>query len=77
MSTAVENLKNWFDKLVEGQQEEVINFLYEGKILLRKNNYLGPYPGFVTRGLHCGPAPLASSVGPSAGKICPACGRSL
>lgn len=75
MSTAVDTLKDWFEKLDRTQQEEILDFLYGGKILLRKDKYLGPYPGFVTKGLHCGPAPLASSLTQNAPRVCPTCGR--
>ncbi len=78
MGTAVDSLKDWFEiKLDSAQQEEVLNFLYGGKILLQKGEYIGPYPNLVTKGLHCGPAPLASSLGQYAPRICPACGRPL
>ena len=77
MSTVVDNLKNWFDQLNSSQQEEVLNFLYGGKVLLQRGNYIGPYPGLVTKGLHCGPAPLASSLSQNAPRVCPTCGRPI
>lgn len=78
MSTAVESLKDWFDnKLNREQQEEVLKFLYDSKVLLRKDQYFGPDPGFFTKGLHCGPAPLASSLNQSTARVCPTCRRPL
>lgn len=70
MDSAVEVLKTWFKRLSDTEQQEVLKFLYGGKALLRKGQYVGPYPSLVTEGLHCGPAPQS-------GGTCPTCGRPL
>lgn len=77
MSNAVDNLQEWFDGLSRSQQEEVINFLYGGKAILREGQYFGPYPGLTVKGLHCGPAPLAATVSHNVPQICPTCRRPL
>jgi hypothetical protein len=70
MSNSVDILKNWFDELPATQKEEILEFLYAGKILLHNQNYIGPNPNLVTKGLHLGPAPLAST-----SRVCQTCGR--
>lgn len=75
MSTAVDNIKEWFDRLNRDQQEDVLKFLYDGRVLLRKDQYFGPHPGLVIKGLHCGPAPLASSLSQGTKPVCPTCGK--
>ena len=77
MSNAVNVLKEWFDNLTREQQEEVLEFLYEGKVLFKEGRYCGPYPGLVTKGLHCGPAPLSMTSSSSSRRVCPTCGRPL
>lgn len=66
---APENLKDWFDKLSRPEQQEVVKFLYGGKILMTEGMYMGPRPGLVQRGLYCGPAPSSSQ------SVCPTCGK--
>lgn len=70
--TATQQLQQWFDSLPRGQQEEVVNFLYGGRMLLKEGRYLGPPPGVVVKGLHCGPAPASTG---ASGSFCPRCGR--
>lgn len=69
MADAVTGLKEWFNKLSDLEKRNVVEFLYEGKVMLREGTYVGPRPSQVTRGLHVGPAP-SSSV-----NVCSACGR--
>ena len=54
MSDTVSGLKMWFENLSRDQQVEVLEFLYGGKVLLRKGLYCGPKPGLVDDGFHCG-----------------------
>jgi hypothetical protein len=69
MSTPAEALTKWFDDLSPSEQQEVVRFLYGGKMLMEKGLYAGPYPGTVNRGLHCGPVPSSSA------NVCPTCGK--
>jgi hypothetical protein len=73
---ALDQLKRWFDSLPRDQQEEVVRFLYGGKVLLQEGRYCGPHPELVVKGLHCGPAPQRS-VSLSVSRVCPTCGRPL
>lgn len=66
--SASDSLKTWFDGLSRQEQEEVVRYLYGGKMLLQEGMYLGPQPGTVYKGLHLGPVP-------SGGASCPTCGR--
>jgi hypothetical protein len=77
MGNTVDRLQSWFDGLTRSQQEEVIDFLYGGKVILSEGEYFGPFPDIVVKGLHCGPAPRAQAVSHSAPRICPTCGRPL
>jgi hypothetical protein len=77
MSNVTETLQTWFTNLPRDQQEEVIQFLYDGKVLFRKGSYYGPMPGLVTKGLHCGPAPQSISLNRNLTTKCPTCGRAL
>jgi hypothetical protein len=70
-STAVEQLKKLFHALDEYGKQEVLEFLYKGKVLVRKGLYMGPHPGLINEGLYCGPVPTSAQL-PSA---CSACGR--
>jgi hypothetical protein len=63
-----DNLKTWFDGLSRQEQEEIVKYLYGGKMLLQEGLYVGPHPNAVYKGLHCGPVP-------SGGASCPTCGR--
>jgi hypothetical protein len=66
----VQLLKEWFAGLDRDEQEEVVEFLYGGKVLLREGKYCGPAPGtVVSKGLYCGPAPAVPVA------TCPTCGR--
>jgi hypothetical protein len=65
---ASDNLKKWFDELPRQDQEEVVKFLYAGKMLLQEGMYVGPHPNAVYRGLHCGPVPASTA-------SCPTCGK--
>jgi hypothetical protein len=71
MSKAVDDLKSWFNKLSEADQKDVVTFLYEGKVLVKKGLFVGPNPDVIpySRGLHVGPAPV------SIDRACPSCGR--
>lgn len=69
MSTAIEKLTDWFDNLPSSDQKDVIRFLYGGKILLQEGLYVGPHPGAVYKGLHCGPVPSSGA------NVCPTCGK--
>jgi hypothetical protein len=70
-SSAVDNLKKWFDALTTPQQQEVLEFLYGGKALVKRGGYIGPDPELIKFGLHCGPAPTAAATT----NVCPTCGR--
>jgi hypothetical protein len=67
--SAVDNLTDWFGKLPGQDQQDVVKFLYGGKILLKEGMYLGPHPELVQKGLHCGPIPMSTA------STCPTCGR--
>jgi len=67
--TASDNLKKWFDDLPSSDKQEVVKFLYGGKVLLQEGLYMGPRPGLVQKGLFLGPAPSSSP------NICPTCGK--
>jgi hypothetical protein len=69
--SAVEKLRDWFDKLGQTEQQEIVRFLYGGPVLLKEGMYLGPHPEMVQKGLHCGPIPMSSV------RICQSCGRPL
>jgi hypothetical protein len=70
---AVNTLKSWFNNLGRAEQEEVIRFLYDERILLHEGRYFGPHPRLLNKGLHCGPVPLSAVTA----NICPTCGRRL
>ncbi|MGC2221829.1 MAG: hypothetical protein WA624_05410 [Methylocella sp.] len=67
--TAVDRLTEWFDGLERAHKEEVVRFLYGGRVLLKEGMYLGPHPDAVIKGLHCGPIPALST------RVCPTCGK--
>jgi hypothetical protein len=67
--SAVDNLTDWFGKLATQDQQDVVKFLYGGKVLLKEGMYLGPRPELVQKGLHCGPIPSSMA------STCPTCGR--
>ncbi len=71
MSKAVENLEKWFSALTDQQRNEVLDFLYGGKVLMTKGEYVGPSPELVKKGLFTGPAPAQNSA------VCGACQRPL
>jgi hypothetical protein len=75
MNKAVGDLKRWFVTLDASEQEAVIQFLYEGKALVRKGLYFGPAPGLVNEGLYCGPAPQSATTASSSVSRCPHCGK--
>lgn len=70
MSDAVNKLQSWFKGLDKKQQEEILSFLYAGKVLIREGGYIGPSPELINEGLFCGPAPRKTT-----SNICPSCGR--
>lgn len=67
--SVVTDLASWFDRLDANEKEEVIKFLYGGKILLKEGTYVGRYPNAIAKGLHCGPIPRLSA------NACPTCGK--
>jgi hypothetical protein len=69
MGKAIDDIRIWFGKLPEPDKKEVVEFLYGGKVLVRKGMYVGPDPNLVQRGLYVGPAPPASA------NVCEKCGR--
>jgi hypothetical protein len=66
---SVQAVKDWFDKLPSDQQQEVLEFLYDKKNVVKVAGYVGPRPGLFQRGLSCGPVPSSD-----AGR-CAYCGR--
>ena len=75
MSLPVLKLQRWFDSLDRDEQKEVVNFLYDGDILLQEGLYCGPEPGTVTKGLHCGPVPRSVAATQASTNVCPTCRR--
>lgn len=76
MNSPVDTLKGWFYNLPRNQQTEVIEFLYDGPVLLQEGLYCGPNPRFVRKGLFCGSAPNIYAQNVIATNKCPTCGRS-
>jgi len=69
--SATDTLQAWFNKLSRSEQEEVVKFLYDDRILLNEGVYFGPHPAILRKGLHCGPVPQVAT-----SNRCPTCGRS-
>lgn len=69
MAGPVDSLTDWFQNLTINEKKEVVTFLYGGKVLLRQGDYVGPRPGWITRGLYVGPAPAVGA------GTCPTCGK--
>lgn len=71
MSNVVNQLQSWFKSLSRDDQEDIVEFLYDGKMLIKEGMYVGPHPNVVNKGLYCGPLPQVKI------RICPTCGKPI